>query len=117
MKQIWCFGHGGHASVDGAIRVDTEFGPRDFCVNCQRRADQMPKYVAPEPQEVPSDHPAVQPKAAVKQTGSMSSWVRGNKDKGIDWLVAELPKAFPDSKPGLNPKLAKGYVNCYLKER
>ena len=119
MKSIFCFAHGGHASEQGAVTVATEFGARHFCAKCSHLAKAFPVYVPPppapraEPVEAPQRPQAKQPKPTV----SMASWVRAQRDAGssVDEIIAMLPAAYPDSKPGINPKLAKGYVNCYLK--
>lgn len=46
----------------------------------------------------------------------MAEWVRQHAALPLEELVRRLPLEFPDSKPGRDPKLAKGYVNCYLRK-
>lgn len=119
-KSIYCFAHGGHASEHGAKSIATEYGVRHFCAKCAHLADGMPAYIAPprtEP-ETPSQPAAIKPIASIRAGGSMASWVRAQHDAGqsVEAIIAALPTAFPDSKPGLNVKLAPAYVRCYLKK-
>ena len=97
--------------------------PMSFCKRHSYLAVTISAVIyEPEPPRVIQDHPS-EPKVAkskvtAKPTQSMAAWVRDQSAKGLgaEDIAAALPTAFPDSKPGLNPKLSKGYVNCYLKK-
>jgi len=119
-KMIFCFRCAGFREAKGSVQRDWGFGPRDFCAAHAHLVKEMPKR-----EDLSVGAGAVQAvttstrKAVAKSARggvSLASWCREAATRmTVDEVVAALPLQFPDSKPGKNPKLAKGYVNCYLK--
>lgn len=120
MKTVFCFTCNNLRDAEGSVSRDWGFGPRHFCKTCAHRVKDMPLVCEVAPSQVPTVKPevAVKPRSKPAQKApSMARWVRERASLPLEELCRLLVETFPDSKPGQNPKLAKGYVNCYLKEK
>lgn len=115
---MYCFACHNIRSPEGSVQRDWGFGPRNFCKACALRVESMPLVSDVVPRHVQSSEPdaAVRPAVPTRQKVSMAAWVRERAGLPMDELCRQLVETFPDSKPGQNPKLAKGYVSCYLKK-
>jgi len=125
---VFCFRCAGFREAAGSVQRDWGFGPRWFCKEHAYLAAELTNEVhgvaEPARQVITSPDEPNRAQAAPKQVRpgkpkqgvSLAAWCReAAKTMTFDQVVEGLVKAFPESKPGQNPKLAKGYVTCYLK--
>ena len=131
MQTIFCFVCGNNRLAEDSVVVRAHPINMHFCKKHAHLAATIPERSAePVVTEAPRTEPVApkvtKPKPSplptkVKvdksiRTESLAAWVRNQAAQGLspEDIAKALPSAYPDSKPGLQPKLSMGYVKCYL---